>query len=156
MNLLSELYEKLKRKLTIEQRKPSGSQSSLSKTSRSQSVRETSTRPKVSTTSTVVVRPRAGTEIIIERRRCSKSLSVADNNARATLHKKLSRQATPTADSARRRRADSAPSAAFIPTRRQNPSHLSLVSTGTILAPTYRSRTATLGRPATLVRVTVE
>ncbi|EYB97397.1 hypothetical protein Y032_0141g2248 [Ancylostoma ceylanicum] len=87
MNLLSELYEKLKRKLTIEQRKPSGSQSSVSKTSRSQSVRETSMRPKVSAAGTVVVRPRAGTEIVIERRRCSKSLSIMDNNPRTTAHK---------------------------------------------------------------------
>ncbi|KAL6728544.1 hypothetical protein Aduo_010307 [Ancylostoma duodenale] len=78
MNLLSELYEKLKRKLTIEQRKPSGSQSSLSRTSRSQSVRETSMRPKMSAASTVVVRPRAGTEIIIERRRCNTCKSIID------------------------------------------------------------------------------
>ncbi|KAK6740761.1 hypothetical protein RB195_008921 [Necator americanus] len=154
MRVITELYERLKRKLTIEQRR---SNSTKSKLSRTQSAKEM--RQKRSETGTIVVRPRADTEIVIEKRRYSKSVSAStnstDNNNKITVHKKPSKPTTSTASS-RRSRADSAPSAPIVSVRRPNPSHLGLVSTGSMLAPTYRSRTATVGKATTVVRVTVE
>ncbi|KAK6043539.1 hypothetical protein COOONC_18955 [Cooperia oncophora] len=147
----AELFQKIKKKLTIERRV-----ADRAKSTRSQSTREMETNSKVSTSSAVVVRPRAGTEIVIERLRYSKSSpsssEITDRSGKS--NKKITQLAEVTVEN-RRQRSDSAPLASSHQARRPNPAYLSLLSTGSILAPTYRSRTATLSRP-TFVKVTVE
>ncbi|KAK5984933.1 hypothetical protein GCK32_001003 [Trichostrongylus colubriformis] len=150
--ILFELYRRIKQKLKIERRATDRAES---KASRSQSTREFNS--KISSCSSVVVRPRAGTEIVIERRRYSKSSpsssELADRYCKSA--KKNSSRSAPLSTESQRNRSDSAPLRPLSRIPRSDPAHLSLLSTGSILAPTYRSRALTMARP-TFVRITVE
>ncbi|CAJ0600499.1 unnamed protein product [Cylicocyclus nassatus] len=133
MKVLTEWYEKIKRKLTVEHRKPSLSSQGSGRYSKED------LRLRMRTTSIVVLRPRADTEIIIERRRCSRKSSSA------CAKNKTQKEVTC------RNRAESAPLAPLV--QRTTPNHLTLVSTGSMLAPIYRSRTATIGKSTNIVYV---
>uniref|UniRef100_A0A1I7X7U7 Uncharacterized protein n=1 Tax=Heterorhabditis bacteriophora TaxID=37862 RepID=A0A1I7X7U7_HETBA len=203
MGMLSEFYEKILRKLRIEKKDSSSGPQSLRR-KRLLTTKELKERNRNFRISSVVVRPRSNTEIVIERRRYSRSNALVNtellvfsafywlvyitelrlfnsngitnrdtrrrlkaqnmelmppisNNYLQASHKKNELSNCTQLAERKRSRSDSAPSLPIIISGKAEtgPTHLSLVSTGSILAPTYRSRTASIKQP-TIIRVTLE
>ncbi|KAJ1349165.1 hypothetical protein KIN20_004631 [Parelaphostrongylus tenuis] len=155
MNNLIEFFQRLKRKLSFSQLTPNDRKPNSTGT---QNVNETRQRSRTTDTSSVVVRPRSETEISIQRNLCkdrphASQTNICDSSKGDRMNKKKLQKDK--AVEQRRTRAHSAPVQPFIISRRSDPIHLNLISTGSILAPRYRSRTATLGKYA-VVRLTIQ